>query len=62
MLEDAYQKGREQKDQVKQDAQLARDRGQEQAERGKERAQQEVASGGGSSTGGDGPSGAYRQP
>ena len=42
MLEDAYSKGREQKDQVKQDAQLARDRGQQQAERGKQRAQEEV--------------------
>jgi len=45
MLEDAYQKGQEQKGQVKQDAQLARERGREQAERGKDRAQQEVASG-----------------
>ncbi len=34
---------------IKQDAQLARERGQEQAERGKERAQQEVV-GGDSST------------
>jgi hypothetical protein len=49
MLEDAYRKGQEQKDQVKQDAQLARDRGQQQAERGRERAQQEVG-GGDSST------------
>jgi len=45
MLEDAYRKGQEQKGQVKQDAQLARERGREQAERGKDRAQQEVASG-----------------
>jgi hypothetical protein len=49
MLQQAYDKGREQKDQVKQDAQLARDRGQQQAERGKQRAQQEA--------GGDGSSG-----
>jgi hypothetical protein len=50
MLQQAYDKGREQKDQVKQDAQLARDRGQQQAERGKQRAQQEA--GGDSSSGG----------
>ncbi len=47
MLEDAYRKGQEQKDQVKRDVQLGRERGQEQAERGKERAQQEVGSGSG---------------
>jgi hypothetical protein len=47
LLEQAYDKGQEQQDQVKQDAQLARDRGQQQAERGKERAQQEAGQGGG---------------
>ena len=56
MLEDAYRKGQEQKGQVKQDAQLARERGQQQAERGKERAQQEVG-GGDSST-----ATSYRRP
>ncbi|MBA2566727.1 MAG: transporter [Thermoleophilaceae bacterium] len=45
MLEDAYRKGQEQKEQVKRDVQLGRERGQEQAQRGKERAQQEVGSG-----------------
>ena len=63
MLEDAYRKGQEQKGQVKQDAQLARERGQEQAERGKERAQQEVEGGGSSSaqtTRVDPASGSYR--
>lgn len=52
MLEDAYRKGQEQKDQVKHDAQLARDRGQEQAQRGKDRAQREVE--GGERSSGDG--------
>ncbi len=52
MLGDAYRKGQEQKDQVKHDAQLARDRGQEQAQRGKDRAQREVE--GGERSSGDG--------
>ena len=52
MLEDAYRKGQEQKDQVKHDAQLARNRGQEQAHRGKDRAQREVE--GGERSSGDG--------
>ena len=61
MLEDAYRKGQEQKGQVKQDAQLARERGQEQAERGKQRAQQEAGQGGDSSTSRVDPdSGSYR--
>lgn len=42
MLGDAYRKGQEQKDQVKGDVQKGRERGQEQAERGKQRAQREV--------------------
>ncbi len=46
MLEDAYQKGQEQQDQVKQDAQLGRERAQRQAERGQERAQEEEGAGG----------------
>ncbi len=46
MLEDAYQKGQEQQDQVKQDAQLARERAERQAERGKEHAQQGAGTGG----------------
>ena len=50
MLEQAYQKGQEQKDQVKEDAQLARERGQEQAQQ----ARQQVEGGGSP------PSGAYR--
>ena len=37
MLEDAYQKGREQKDQVKQDLETAKDRGQERADEAKEK-------------------------
>ena len=62
MLEDAYRKGQEQKGQVKQDAQLARERGQEQAERGKQRAQQEAGEGGEGSqtTRVDPGSGSYR--
>lgn len=61
MLGDAYRKGQEQKDQVKQDAQLARDRGQQQAQRGKERAQQEAGDTGGSSGGQQGgATGSYR--
>jgi hypothetical protein len=36
MLEDAYQKSREQKDQVKQDLETAKDRGQERADQAKE--------------------------
>ena len=37
MLEDAYQKGREQRDQVKQDLETAKDRGRERADEPKER-------------------------
>ncbi|MCP9488967.1 MAG: hypothetical protein MSC31_03730 [Solirubrobacteraceae bacterium MAG38_C4-C5] len=62
MLEDAYRKGQEQKDQVKADARLARDRGQGQAQRGKDRAQREVEGGGRSSDEGGrhGGTGSYR--
>ncbi|MBA2764611.1 MAG: mechanosensitive ion channel [Thermoleophilaceae bacterium] len=62
MLEQAYSKGQEQKDQVKRDVQLGRERGQEQAERGKQRAQQEVEGGDSSSqtTRVDPGSGSYR--
>lgn len=62
MLEDAYRKGQEQKDQVKADARLARERGQGQAQRGKDRAQREVEGGGRSSDEGGrhGGTGSYR--
>jgi hypothetical protein len=42
MLGDAYDKGQEEKGQVKDDLQTGKDRGQEQAERGKEHAQAQV--------------------
>lgn len=42
MLEEAYRKGQEQKEQVKRDVRTGRDRGQQHAEQGKERAQREV--------------------
>jgi len=42
MLGQAYRKGQEQKGQVKADLETGRERGQEQAQRGKERAQREV--------------------
>ena len=48
LLEDAYRKGQEQKGQVKQDAQLAKERGQQQAQ---DKAPSDLQ-GGGSSTGG----------
>lgn len=60
MLEDAYRKGQEQRDQVQRDARIARDRGKEQAQRG-EGAQQEVRPSGrasGAPRGGD--TGSYR--
>jgi hypothetical protein len=47
MLEQAYQKGQEQQDQVKQDAQLARERGQEQAQRAQSGTDQSSATAGG---------------
>jgi hypothetical protein len=50
LLEDAYDKGQEQKGQVKQDARLAKERGQQQAER----AQTQVQGGGQSQGGGQG--------
>jgi hypothetical protein len=48
MLGDAYQKGREEQDQVRRDLERGRDRAEDQAERGKQRAQQEVGAGGSS--------------
>jgi hypothetical protein len=47
MLRTAYDTGREQKHQVRADLQKGKERGQEQAERGKQRAQAEVANSGG---------------
>ena len=44
MLEDAYQKGREQRDQVKQDLETAKDRGQERADQAKEKVKSGEAS------------------
>jgi len=46
MLGDAYRKGQEQQDQVKADLQTGKDRGEEQAVRGKQRAQAELGGGG----------------
>ena len=64
MLEDAYQKGQEQRGQVKRDLQTGRERGQEQAERGRQRAEEEVERRGPEQggRGGDAPpsSGSYR--
>jgi hypothetical protein len=45
MLEDAYRKGQEQRDQVRRDIELGRERGREQAERGAQRAKEEVGAG-----------------
>ena len=62
MLEDAYQKGREQKQQVKEDVEKARARGEERVEEGKEKVgpdQPEPPPGGPAPAG---PGGAYRQP
>ncbi len=42
MLSDAYQKGQEQKGQVKQDVQTGKERGQQQAQQAKDKAQQKV--------------------
>jgi hypothetical protein len=42
MLNDAYRKGQENKEQVKDDMETGKERGREQAERGRERAQREV--------------------
>jgi hypothetical protein len=52
MISDAYSKGQEQKDQVKQDLQTGKERGQGLAEQGKEKAQQQA--GGGDSSGSSG--------
>jgi len=61
MINDAYQKGQEQREQVRRDYELGRDRGQRDAERAKRRAQQEHAAragggGGGASQTGEEPS------
>jgi Conserved TM helix len=50
MLGSAYQKGQEQRGQVKADIQKGKERGQEQAERGKQKAQTEVGGGNGADT------------
>jgi hypothetical protein len=70
MLNDAYRKGQENKDQVRADMETGKQRGQEQAERGKQRAQAEVEGGQGQTQdlgqgpgpqrGGGGTGGAYR--
>ena len=64
LLSDAYQKGQEQRGQVKHDMEVGRDRAERQAESGKERAQQEVGNGGGDASGvsgpATGPGGSYR--
>ena len=46
ILGGTYRKGREQSDQVRRDVELRKDRAETQAERGKQRAQQEVGAGG----------------
>ena len=51
MLGSAYQKGQEQRGQVKADLQKGKERGQEQAERGKQKAQAEVGNTGAPSAG-----------
>ncbi len=56
MLGDAYEKGQEQTGQVKDDIQKGKERGQEQAERGKQKAQAEVEG----NDGGGQPTGSYR--
>ena len=64
LLSDAYQKGQEQRGQVKRDMDVGRERAERQAERGKQRAQQEVGEGNGAGDGspatGSGPGGSYR--
>jgi Mechanosensitive ion channel, conserved TM helix len=47
LLEQAYDKGQEQREQVRRDTELARERGRGEAERGRQRAQQEVGEGSG---------------
>ncbi len=60
MISDAYSKGQEQKDQVRQDLQTGKERGQGLAEQGKEKAQQQ-AGGGDSSGPSSGSSGAVSE-
>jgi hypothetical protein len=69
LLSDAYHKGQEQRGQVKRDMDVGRDRAERQAERGKQRAQQQVGEGNGAGDGspapgsggtGSGPGGSYR--
>jgi hypothetical protein len=58
LLEDAYEKGQEQRGRVRRDVELGKQRAEEQAERGKQRAKAEVGDGGGGSSGQ--PMGSYR--
>src|SRR4051812_36110714 len=61
MLGDAYRKGQEQRGQVRRDVELGKERGQEQAERGKQRAQREVGDRPtGNGAGDDRTTGSYR--
>jgi hypothetical protein len=64
LLEDAYQKGQEQRGQVRRDLEVGKERGEQQAERGKQRAEAAASSGnaaGGAPSGGGQPGGgSYR--
>jgi hypothetical protein len=64
LLEDAYQKGQEQRGQVRRDLEVGKERGEQQAERGKQRAEAAANSGnaaGGAPSGGGQPGGgSYR--
>ena len=60
MVNDAYQKGQEKRDEARRDYELGKERGQEDAERAKHRAQREHAARGGSEPGGQ--SGQIAQP
>lgn len=59
MLEDAYRKGQEQREQVRHDARIARDRGQQQVQQGQERSRWGDA-GAPASPSGDQGTGSYR--
>ncbi len=52
MVNEAYQKGQEKRDQVRRDYELSKERGQQDTERAKQRAQREHAARGGSEAGG----------
>ena len=62
MINDAYQKGQEQREQVRRDYELGRDRGQRDAERAKRRAQQEHEARAGGQGGGGGASQTGEEP